>query len=593
MTHKTYLYLFLALFLFSCQEQSLPEYPKWETLSLSFEGPETSETAEDNPFTNYRLNVTFSNGETTYVVPGFYAADGNAAESSAESGNIWQVNFSPNLTGEWSYEVSFRKGENIVVSDDPEAGEAISPEGQSGKFIVYQQDEPGLIAQRGRLAYIGEPYLQFQEDKSYYLKGGADSPENFLGYADIDGTYPIDTSRKLKEYQAHVADWKNGDPTWQTDKGKGIIGALNYLASVGMNAVYFVTMNIEGDGKDVFPYRSHEDFTRFDCSKLAQWDIVFQHAQQLGILLHFVTQETENELLLDEGNTGFYRKLYYRELIARFAHHTQIQWNLGEENGPADFTPEGQNDQQRKDMATYFKKHDPYQNTVVIHTHAWKDYKDSILPPLLGFEDLDGLSVQIDRREMVHEELLKWIGLANESGRTWMCAMDEIGMWHTGVMPDAINPNHDTIRQDVLWGSLMAGAAGVEWYFGYRYAHNDLDCEDWRSRANMWKQTDIALDFFTEHLPYWEMKNENQLLSNEEAFCFAKPGEVYAIYLKEGSTDIDLSGVSGQFLVQWYNPRAGDFRKGAIEILEGGSKQALGSAPEDSDKDWAVLLTKR
>jgi hypothetical protein len=171
--------------------------------------------------------------------------------------------------------------------------------------------------------------------------------------------------------------------------------------------------------------------------------------------------------------------------------------------------------------------------------------------------------------------------------------MDEIGMWHTGVMPDAINPNHDTIRQDVLWGSLMAGAAGVEWYFGYRYAHNDLDCEDWRSRANMWKQTDIALGFFTEHLPYWEMKNENQLLSNEEAFCFAKQGEIYAIYLKEGTTDIDLSRVSGQFLVQWYNPRAGGFRKGQVEILEGGSKQALGVAPEDSDKDWAILITKR
>lgn len=52
--------------------------------------------------------------------------------------------------------------------------------------------------------------------------------------------------------------------------------------------------------------------------------------------------------------------------------------------------------------------------------------------------------------------------------------MDEIGFWHTGVLPDAINPRHDTIRKEVLWGSLMAGVAGVEWYFGARYDHNDL-----------------------------------------------------------------------------------------------------------------------
>jgi len=43
------------------------------------------------------------------------------------------------------------------------------------------------------------------------------------------------------------------DPTWQTGKGKGIIGALNYLADKGANAVSFLTMNIVGDDQNVFP----------------------------------------------------------------------------------------------------------------------------------------------------------------------------------------------------------------------------------------------------------------------------------------------------------------------------------------------------
>jgi hypothetical protein len=46
-----------------------------------------------------------------------------------------------------------------------------------------------------------------------------------------------------------------------------------------------------------------------------------------------------------------------------------------------------------------------------------------------------------------------------------------------------------------LWGALMAGATGVEWYFGYRYPHNDLNLEDFRSRENWWKQSTIATQF--------------------------------------------------------------------------------------------------
>ena len=45
----------------------------------------------------------------------------------------------------------------------------------------------------------------------------------------------------IHHYQPHVEDWRPGDPTWEGGKGKGIIGALNYLASKGMNSVYFLT----------------------------------------------------------------------------------------------------------------------------------------------------------------------------------------------------------------------------------------------------------------------------------------------------------------------------------------------------------------
>ncbi len=551
-------FLSFSLFLFlSCQpkQSTTDAYSKWQTITLDFNGPNSDEQSKTNPFTDYRMIVRFTNGEQSFDVPGYYAADGNSAETSAEKGNIWRVKFTPNMEGDWSYEASFRQGKNIAIRTEANAGKGLYFDGTSGHFKVGPADQDDPSSKKGRLKYVGERYLKFQETGEYFLKGGPNSPENFLAYEDFDGTYPADSSKNfMKKYEPHLQDWQTGDPVWKSDKGKGIIGALNYIASKGMNVVYFLTMNIEGDGRDVWPYIAPDIFDRFDCSKLDQWEIVFEHAQKLGIMLHFVTQETENEMLLDNGNTDHFRKLYYRELIARFGHHLMITWNLGEENGPASFTPIGQNDRQRKDMATYFKKTDPYQNYLVVHTHSWDTARDSIVDSLYNFKYIDGLSLQINHRKLVHEETKKYIDRSEKAGRIWVSSMDEIGLYWMGVMPDKDDVNHDTIRQEVLWGHLMAGGPGVEWYFGYMYAQADLNCEDWRSRDKLWDQTNTALQFFRA-LPFPDMKSHDELIDNKNYYCFAKPGEVYAIYFKQfGSTNLKVIE-DGEYTMRWFDPK--------------------------------------
>src|SRR5690606_26153879 len=112
---------------------------------------------------------------------------------------------------------------------------------------------------------------------------------------------------------------------------------INYLASKGLNVFSFLTLNIGGDDKNVFPYIKYNetlssspvnDRLRFDVSKLDQWEVVFEHAETLGMFLHFKLQETEVDMLLDGGKLGVERKLYYREMIARFGHHLALNWNL-------------------------------------------------------------------------------------------------------------------------------------------------------------------------------------------------------------------------------------------------------------------------
>jgi hypothetical protein len=295
---------------------------------------------------------------------------------------------------------------------------------------------------------------------------------------------------------------------------------------------------------------------------------------------------------LDGGQTGVQRKLYLRELVARFGHHLAVTWNMGEENGPTDWSPVAQTDQMRKDMANYLKSINPYPNFVVVHTHSDNEHQDTILKPLLGFKSLDGPSMQIGRIENINDRVLHFINESAKTNKTWVVNLDEIGEAWKGVMPDEFDQQHDTVRHCALWGSLMAGAGGAEWYFGYRYPHNDLMCEDFRSRELWWKQTKIATDFFLNHLPFADMKAANELVSPNDAYCMAKPGEVYVVYLpKVESSEIILP--EEKFTIKWFNPRTGGkLVDGTVKTLIGGGKVAFGFPPLEQGKDWVVLIKK-
>ncbi len=554
------------------------ELRKWHKITLTFTGSNTSEKSNSNPFRDYRLNVTFTHGDKSYTVPGYYAADGNAAETSADQGDKWRVNFMPNEVGEWNYKVSFRQGKWSAISDRSDVGKAVAFDGTKGSFLVQETDKTGSdFRGKGLLSYVNSHYLQFAETGEYFLKGGANSPENFLAYYEFDGTLP-----NKHRYEPHRQDWQVGDPTWQTDKGKNIIGALNYLAGKGMNSVYFLTMNVKGDGEDVFPWISPQNRDRFDCSKLDQWEVVFSHMDRLGLMLHVVTQEQENDQLLNWGRLGKQRKLYYRELIARFGHHPALIWNLGEENTNSD--------RQRRDFIDYFHQHDSYHHPLVVHTYPWEQEK--IYQPLLDNPDFTGASLQMRTEKKVHKRTKQWVDASTQAGHKWIVSSDEFGPADVGVKPDSQDYWHDTVRQEALWGNLMANGMGSEWYFGHKFAHNDLTCEDWRSREHMWELTNYALEFFRNYLPFWEMTHNDKLASKRNAYVLAKVGEVYAIYLKKGhSTSLQIP--EGKYIVQWYNPRqGGQLQQGSVTSISGAGAKSIGEPPQEPNKDWAILVKR-
>jgi hypothetical protein len=566
------------------------ELQQWHKVTITFDGPAASEVGTPNPFLDYRLTVTFTHGERSYTVPGYYAADGDAANSSASAGNKWRVHFAPDDTGTWRYAVSFRRGPNVAVSQSALAGESAGyMDGVRDSFAVAPSDKDGRdFRARGRLEYVGDRYLRFAETGEYFLKCGADAPENLLAYRDFDGAFTEDgeNDHLIKDWAPHIGDWSDGDPTWQNGRGKGLIGALNYLASKGLNAFSFLTMNVAGDDRNVFPYTSYDERYRFDVSKLDQWEIVFEHADRLGLYLHFKTQESENQTLLDAGELGVQRRLYYRELIARFSHHLALNWNLGEENGTWGSDP-AQTTEQRRAMAQYFFEHDPYRHHIVIHNGQPFD-------DLLGDASrLTGISLQTDQPDFshVHERVLYWLGRAEAAGRPLVVAVDEPGDHLHSLLPDDEDPAHDDARKNALWGALLAGGAGVEWYFGYEHPQSDLTAQDWRSRDRMWDQCRIALEFFQDNaIPFREMRNADQLASGE-SYVFAKPGEVYLVDLKHGGhTTLNLENDRASFVLRWFDPRTGELIGGRA-VVEGGAGIEL-LPPGDGTDDWLAYLRR-
>lgn len=605
--------LAVFLFLVSCsleyeRGRITGKQVKWHTITIDFSGPLAAEADNDsNPFLDYRLQVYFTGPDgQIYNVPGFFAGDGEGGGT----GNVWRVRFTPDEAGMWQYKASFQSGENIAIDPDKQ-GTSGYFDGAQGRFRVQQLDTtaPGFL-KWGRLEYNGGYYLKFR-DGGYWLKGGADSPENFLAYEGFDNTREslqnydgLESLPGIHGYDVHIEDWQPGDPDWGEGRGKGIIGALNYLASRHVNSIYFLMMNIGGDGKDVFPWIGSPDpggstdnnNMHYDVSKLRQWEMVFSHAQKKGLFLHMVLNEAEeaNKRELDDGELGPERKLYYRELIARFGHHLAMQWNLSEEyNLKFNLGPE-----RIRNFAAYINKLDPYDHPVTVHSAG-----DPLKELAFTFGDtlFDMTSVQLNQRRIDHiTERLR--NATAQAGHPVPASMDEFtvdaGSNRSWIPVD----DAELHRKEKLWPTYLSGG-NIEFILeGFLEVDNFKTPE----REKLWNYTWYARKFMQEHLPFWEMEPMDEMVRGETtipvgegdgktspmgAQVFGKAGDVYAVYYPsaESTGTIDLRDVSSSFELRWYNPRTGEF-SGSVSRINGGGYRVIGTSPSEPEQDWTVLL---
>lgn len=614
----------------------------YDPVTLEIDGPRLDVMKGANPFADYRLDVTISDGGKSWNVPAYFAGCGDAADKTCTAGRLWRAHFVPAHGGAWTYALHFRTGVDIVAKGGE--GSAVAGDGASGQFTVADKARNAIRA-RGLLTYTGDPYYRWSGSKAVFFKFGTDAPENFLAYDGFDNT--PNTRGLRKNWAPHIRDYKADSAapfTWGQGKGKGLLGSMAYMQSVGANSISMLLFNVGGDDRNVIPQimrvpaATYEKMApdiqwkegvwhdRYDLTKLAQWQRALSYADELGLHMHFKLEETENDKFMDGGALGRERRIYMREMVARFGHFLALTWNLGEENV--------QTTQDQIDESRYIAALDPYGHPLVLHTHP--DEHETYRPLLGVASALNGVSIQggTFRFWDMRPDITKWASLSRAAGRNWVIGYDEQGAAAGGAPVDDDypaaqlpnkwndkNPDRQTFRRGAIWNVFTAGASGMEVYYGYKTGCTDLDCQDHRTRAHVWADGKAALDFFEQHIgaEAIAMQPDDDLTFTPSDYVLAHLGQTYVIYTAEkgivnpnggpaealedngprnrGGREprlLQLYGYPGRYSVSWYDAqKGGALQKGSVTQVSGGANADLGDPPAGGSGEWAILVRRQ
>jgi hypothetical protein len=441
-------------------------------------------------------------------------------------GDVWKVRFSADETGQWKY---------ASQSDNRRL------DGHSGEFTVTEPSEDAPEFYRwGRLEYTGRAknelrYLKFR-DGPYWLKAGCDDPENFLG-----GYNNYNTLAKRK-------------------------AAIDYLAARGINSLYTMTHNIGGDNRDVWPWlggtqreamaNSGRD-ARFDIAKLDQWRELFEYMQIKGVVPYLVLED-------DSAFKGYDHARYYCEMIARFGDLPALLFNFGEEHN------ENYKLAEALEFISKLKRIDPYDHPRGIHNVNIPN-DEYIEATQVDFTSIQtgapGTVSSLEKALKHHQTTIDWIKRCRQRGRRILVINFDEG-----------RPEED---RRAWWSAYIAG--GV-WEAHVLEPYN-RPMSAWET---VWTQLGGARAFM-ESLPFWEMNPHDEIIESGTAFCLAKPGEVYALYLPTGgNVTVRLPG-DGCFEIAWWNPANGqDGRFQHQANVNGG----LCRFTSPASGDWALRILR-
>ena len=171
----------------------------------------------------------------------------------------------------------------------------------------------------------------------------------------------------------------------------------------------------------------------------------------------------------------------------------------------------------------------------------------------------------LDKALAHHRTTLDWIERCRQRGRRTLVINFDEG-----------RPEED---HRAWWSAYMAG--GV--WEAHVLEPYDRPMSAWEP---VWTQLG-GTRAFMESLPFWQMESHDEVVKEGKAFCLAKPGEVYALYLPTGGSVTVSLPANKSFDIAWWNPangQDGSFQDGGQ--VNGGLRRFT----PPTAGDWALRI---
>ena len=514
---------------------------------VNVEGPDAR-----NPFTDATLRGSFgkAGGSAATSVDGF---------CDSADGSVFRIRFMPSSPGDYTYSVAYRQGSFEMTHK----GAFRASDGHRRGPVRVDSKYPWHFIWEG----TGEHYF-FNGTTAFWLMGWRE--ERTIDYC-IERLIGLKINR-MRVLLAGAANIYWGEPVMTGD-----------------NFTYFLRPWV-AEAPQSFDHPGI-DFARFNVPYWQKWERMLRFARDRNVIISVIQDISTHKAQPVAGSED--ERRYLRYAVARLSAFSNITWDLGDD------LDSFRDEKWAHETGTLIESWDPYRHLASSHP-VHREHQDRA-SDWFGFTSIQNWS------RSQHALMLEERQIQMKTGRIIPQANEEYGYedHYPRWAPQPDGDSAETLRQ-VAWDIAMAGAYGTAG-------------ESCRRGTNIWPDTgggwingrgddtmvmlkgyEHMVDFFTS-FEWWKPEPHDELVS-KGAYCLAKPGEIYAVYLpqrpmcgnqeafeyKKECADLTIKLEPGSYEASWFNAFTGE--KIPLPPVDG----PVWTLPKTPGwLDWALLLQKR
>jgi Protein of unknown function (DUF4038)/Domain of unknown function (DUF5060) len=489
-----------------------------------------------NPFTDASVKGSFeaANGSGHWDIEGF---------CDSPDGSVYRIRFMPPAPGDYKYKVSYQQG----TFEKQYKGNLEAVSGHRRGPIRVDPAYRWHFIWEG----TGEHYF-FNGTTAYWLTGWADDR---IIRSSIDRLHRLKVNR-LRVTVAGRSNLYFGEP---------VMIANNYSN---------LPTPWVAESPNDFTHPGF-DYTQFYIPLWQKFERMLGYALDRDVIISVVFDMNDNKVHPAADSEDERRFLRYA--VSRFSAFSNVTWDLGDDL-------EGyRNDDWTHRTGTLIEQWDPYKHLAT--SHPMKTVHQDRSSEWFGFTSYQ------DWSRSQHALMLESRDLQKKSGRIIPQTNEEYGYEdHYPMWAEPESDSADVLRR-TAWDIVMAGGYQTAGETCRRGTNIRPDTGGgWMNgrgddTMTMFLGYGHIVDFITS-FEWWKTEPHDELVA-AGAYCLAKPGEIYAIYLpKGGKVTVALEG--GSYSATWVSALSGD----RITLSEAtGPSWTSPEAPDHND--WALLLQRK